>query len=288
MASTLKSNLDATYTINLFRLSQNSPAGQGLIWVFVEGDDDCKIYPKFFQPDKCKIEQVHGGCVQLEKALSELQEYTDIVIGIRDADFCHLLNNYSNLPNLFYTDCHDIEMTIIRNDTAFTNIFFEYHLQTESINIRQNILEEASFVGYIRYYNEINNCSINFEGLSFGNICTRNLNNKLRLQKNDLIQMLNLRSPDKTCEILEDVLNQFIQSSNVTDLYQLVNGHDFIKLLQCRINFIITQQKVSDKVVAKSLRASYQIEHFRNTQLYNQLVSWQNSHGYDIILNSQY
>ncbi|MDR1022268.1 MAG: hypothetical protein LBL94_03205 [Prevotellaceae bacterium] len=34
-------------------MTLNSPIGQNSIWVFVEGDDDCKIYPKFFDESKC-------------------------------------------------------------------------------------------------------------------------------------------------------------------------------------------------------------------------------------------
>jgi hypothetical protein len=285
--STVKSNLDATYTVNLVQMTQNSPMGENSIWVFVEGDDDCKIYPKFFQKDKCRIEQVHGGVGQLESAINRLQRYADRIAGIRDADFCHLSGTYSSLKNLFYTDCHDIEMTMVQNDTVFENILYEYSLQSDAVNIKQNILNEASYIGYIRYYNNINNGSINFEGIKIGEIVERPSDNLL-LQKSSYLQKLNLHSSNKTISIDENTVNQFIVSNPVCDLYQLVNGHDFIKLLASRINFQILKGKnTSHKDVSKSLRNSYRMDEFKQTNLYKSLLSWQNVNNHDVLIPSQ-
>ena len=280
--STVKSNLDATYTVNLIQMTQNSPIGKNWVWILVEGDDDCKIYPKFFQKDKCKIEQVHGGVAQLKRALNRLQPFTDKIAGIRDADFCHLSGTYSPLKNLFYTDCHDIEMTMIQNDTVFENILYEYSLQTNAAHIKQNVLEESSFVGYVRYYNKINNCSINFEGITFGDIVGLQ-NNHLILQKSLCLQKLNLRSPNITNSIDESIINQFMVSNPINNLYQLVNGHDFIKLLSLRINFQVSRG-ISNNDVSKSLRNSYRIDDFKQTNLYSSLLSWQNSNNHNVML----
>ncbi|MDR1290089.1 MAG: DUF4435 domain-containing protein [Planctomycetaceae bacterium] len=317
--STISSNLNATDTVNLTQLSQNSPIGENSVWILVEGDDDCKIYPKFFQKEKCKIEQVHGGVGQLEIALNKLQQYADRIAGIRDADFCHLSGKHSSLKNLFYTDCHDIEMTMIQNDTVLENILYEYSLQSNIADIKQNILNEASYVGYTKYYNDVNNCSINFEGITFGKIVTLQGDN-LFLQKSSYLQNLNERSPRKTISIDENTVNQFIASNPIHDLYQLVNGHDFIKLLALRINFHISKgipepvlavdfaheeplhvvalacsdsrilkrlQHINHKDVSKSLRNSYRIDDFKLTNLYNCLLLWQNMNGLDILAQSQ-
>jgi hypothetical protein len=248
----------------------------------VEGDDDCKIYPKFFQQGKCSVEQVHGGCSQLEIAIEKLQQYANRIIGIRDADFCHITQSYAQYDNLFYTDYHDIEMTMLYNDTVFENILYEYSLQTESAQIKQNILLESSFVGYIRYYNEVNNCSINFSGFTFGNAVNLS-NNNLHLQKSLCMQDLNQRSPNKTIAIDETVMKPFISLNPIGELYQLVNGHDFIKLLALRINFQITRG-ITDKDVSKSLRNSYRIDDFKRTKLYNDLLRWQKANNHDILI----
>jgi hypothetical protein len=281
--STVRSNLGATDTINSIRLEWNSPVGKDLIFVLVEGDDDCKIYPKFFQKDKCRIEQVHGGYSQMEAAIEKFQQYADRIIGIRDADFCHITQIYAQYKNFFYTDCHDIEMTMIQNNTVFENILHEYSLQTESVKIKENILLESSFVGCVRYFNEINNCSINFEGIAFGNIVEQLPDHSLSLQKPQCLEIINQRSPNKTETLYKNTINQFILSNRTIDLFQLVNGHDFIKLLALRINFQISQ-KIKDKDVSKSLRNSYRIEDFCQTNLYKCILSWQNTYNRNILI----
>jgi hypothetical protein len=175
-------------------------------------------------------------------------------------------------------------MTMVQNHTVFENILYEYSLQTEVLNIKKNILEEASFVGYIRYYNNKNNGSINFKGISLGNVVTKQ-NDNLYLQKKLLIQELNKSSPYKTKAIDESIVNQFILSNTVEDLFQLVNGHDFIKLLSHRINFSITR-KINHKDIAKSLRNTYRIDDFKQTQLYSKLLQWQTNFGYDILITN--
>jgi hypothetical protein len=283
MDSSIKAKLDANYTVNLVRLSLNSPVGHGKVWVLVEGEDDCKIYPKFFQQDKCRIEQVHGGCSQLEEAIAKLQYLENYTFGIRDADFHHITKTRSLYKNLFYTDCHDIEMTMIQNDTVFENILYEYSLQANVLAIKKNILNEASFVGYVRYYNDINNSSFNFEGLKYGDIITQNQEGNLCLDKSLCLQKLNKCSQYRTITVDEKIIKSFINSNITVDLYQLVNGHDFIKLLACRINFII-KRGISYNDVSKSLRNSYRMDDFKQTKLYSHLVSWQNNLGYNILM----
>ena len=275
--------LDANYTINLIRQTFNSPSGRDKIWILVEGEDDCKIYPKFFQEKKCKIEQVYGGIGQLEIAIDKLQKYNDLVIGIRDADFCHITNNYFSFSNLFYTDYHDIEMMMVHNDSVFKNILFEYGLSEISDSLRNNLLEETSFIGYLRYYNELNDCQINFKGLSFGKFHSQRDDDCLILLKNELINELNIRSSNKRINIDETAINIFSKTVPLINCYQLVSGHDFIKLLAFRINFSLKSNKVNDKEISKLLRNSYRIDEFKNTDLFKHIYGWQFSLGVDIL-----
>ena len=283
MKSSIKENLDANYTVNFIHLSLNSPIGRDKIWVLVEGEDDCKIYPKFFKENNRKIEQVHGGCGQLEIVIEKLQKYNDKVIGIRDADFCHITNNYLPFPNMFYTDFHDIEMMMIHNDSVFKNIFYDFGLSEVSNEIKNNLLEETVFVGYIRYYNELNDCRLNFQGLSFGNLHKKNDDNSLILLKKELIDEINNRSTQKKIVIDKEIIDKFSKSVDLSLSYQLINGHDFTKLLAFRINFILTSKKLNDKEVSKSLRNSYTMNEFKQTDLFKNIQVWQHNSCVDIL-----
>jgi hypothetical protein len=286
MSSSINENLDARYTIGLVKLSLNSPAGKDKIWVLVEGEDDCKIYPKFFQSDKCHIEQVHGGYVQLEKAIEGLQKQAKQVIGIRDADFSHIKQESPSFSNLFYTDYHDIEMTMLHNDSVSKNILHEYLLTDRCAEIRENILTETSFIGYTRYYNELHNCRLNFEGINYKNMCYKESNDYLKISQDKVIDNLNQRSPKKTSPIDKDSILNLEESHPNIDLFQLICGHDYVKLLAIRVNFklkSVPRAEIGEKEISKSLRLSYRMADFKQTHLFQKLQTWQSAHSIDVL-----
>ncbi len=58
----LQGNADsATIKANEILLALQSPVGCKLIWILVEGADDCKIYSKFFEYDKARVDFTNGG-----------------------------------------------------------------------------------------------------------------------------------------------------------------------------------------------------------------------------------
>ena len=155
MNRSLKANTNGNDKANDIRLSLNTPRGSKIVWVLVEGEDDGKIYPKFFDASKAKVEYVNGKTSLIE-ALEILTQETKQVVGIADADFLHLNKLYPRVKNLFYTDYHDIEMTMLSFEEVRNNLLTEYQLQDKQQTIWQNVLEEASYIGYIRWYNDIN------------------------------------------------------------------------------------------------------------------------------------
>ncbi|MDR2692281.1 MAG: DUF4435 domain-containing protein [Dysgonamonadaceae bacterium] len=156
----LRNNTVANDKIDEIRLALNSETGNQIIWVLVEGEDDRKIYPKFLDETRASVEFVTGGKGQLTIALNALAKETKQVIGIQDADFLHIDKNYPAVTNLFYTDYHDIEMTMLSFDEVRCNCFTEYRMQANQNDIWKNVLQEASYIAYIRWYSEKNNCKI--------------------------------------------------------------------------------------------------------------------------------
>ena len=276
----LKSNVDATDKITDILLSLNSEEGSKLIWILVEGEDDCKIYPKFFDETKSRVEFVNGGKGQLMIALSTLTKQTKQVIGIQDADFLHLEKSYSTVKNLFYTDYHDIEMTMLNFNDVICNLFTEYRMQDEKEDIWQNVLQESSYIAYIRWYNEKKNCKIRFSELKYGDNLTEISDNKLSLKKQDLLQILNSRSQNKTEELKSGNIDNFITTNKTNDLMNLCNGHDVTELLS-----LIIGKQVSHKEFCRHLRLSFTIHHFSQTKLYSDIFDWQTQNGYTILKN---
>ena len=279
----LKSSVDATDKINDIRLSLNSDEGSKIVWILVEGEDDCKIYPKFFDKTAARVEFVNGGKGQLTIALQAFETTSNRVIGIQDADFSHIDNTYSSLTNLFYTDFHDIEMTMLSFDDVRLNLFTEYQLQAQIDAIWQNVLNEASsYVGYIRWYNETMKCSdvnfkgINFAGMNYGALATVALPT-ITLNKPQLLVELNQRS-NRSTQTTSNEIDAFIATHPTSDLLNLCNGHDVTKMLSLIVGGI-----VSPKGLCKDLRLSFQNTHFVQTELYAEIYNWQNQHGYRIL-----
>jgi len=132
MNRSLKANTNGNDKANDIRLSLNTPSGSKIVWVLVEGEDDGKIYPKFFDTSKAKVEYVNGKTSLIE-ALEILTQETKQVVGIADADFLHLNKLYPQVKNLFYTDYHDIEMTMLSFEDVRDNLLTEYFMLEEEI-----------------------------------------------------------------------------------------------------------------------------------------------------------
>jgi hypothetical protein len=276
----LKNNTFANDKIDEIRLALNSEIGNQIIWVLVEGEDDCKIYPKFLDETKASVEFVNGGKGQLTIALSALTKETKQVIGIQDADFLHIDKNYPAVTNLFYTDYHDIEMTMLSFEEVRCNFFTEYRMQDKRNDIWQNVLQEASYIAYIRWYNEKNNCKILFSGLGYGDNLTEISDREISLKNQDLLQALNVRSQNKTEVLTNENIDNFIITNKTDDLLNLCNGHDITAFLS-----LIVGGRVSHKEFCRHLRLSFIFQHFSQTKLYSEIADWQIKYGYSILKN---
>lgn len=277
MNRSLKANTNGNDKANDIRLSLNTPRGSKILWVLVEGEDDGKIYPKFFDASKAKVEYVNGKTSLIE-ALEILTQETKQVVGIADADFLHLNKLYPRVKNLFYTDYHDIEMTMLSFEDVRNNLLTEYQLQDKQQIIWQNVLEEASYIGYIRWYNDINDNKINFSGIGYGKIADL-VDEKLKLKKPLLLDELNQRSPNKERILTDETVNTFIETSPTDDSMNLCSGHDAATFFS-----LIIGSRTTPKGVETALRFSFNIQHFSKTKLYKQLQEWQNQNSFQIII----
>lgn len=270
----MKKYLDASDKINSIRLELRHPVTKTKKWVLVEGENDVKIYGKLLNDKLVAVEQVHGGIHQLIKSVTTLILETNRVLGIRDADFLNLYPTIEPIKALFLTDYHDIEMLMISSDNVMNSLFNEFlNRNIDYKVIRKQILNSISFLGVIRWYNEIHNLELNFKALSINNF----FNPKdFSFNKNACILELNNRSSNKRRSISLDEIIEFLPSE--INLYNVCNGHDFEKALSSYISEH-SGIGVDYKLVGKSLRISYSISDFKKTKLYASLVDWELKHS---------
>jgi len=276
MSNSLQDSLCARDVIDQIIFSLNSEEGKNLVYVLVEGKDDCKVYAKLFDTKMTNIEYVHGkGSVSV--ALNELNNITGQIIGVCDADFNHLRNTLPPIHNLFFTDYHDIEMTMLSFNEVLNNVLTEYGLQENTQAILQKALEETKIIGYLRWFNEIDIIKLDFDGLGLGRFIVPH-DIDIQLNINDYLDALNKRSNNKIRTLTVADIKHFIQNNNTNDLFNLCNGHDVTTLIALIIN-----KNISQKHFCSVLRASFNIRYFQKTELYANILKWQTHYRFSVL-----
>jgi hypothetical protein len=253
--------------INEVISSHNSPLWKNRVSILVEGKDDENVYSELFNDKTTKI-FTSNGFNQLEKALEALNARFDDTIGIRDADYCHLTGRYPAVKNLFLTDCHDIEMTILHVDSLPLTVVTKYDKQ-EIINvIWGESVKIASFVGYIRWYYQSNKIDTSTKLKLFSNDGI-NINN---WSEQEIINKANSKMlmPIKPADI-----RSFINQNKTDDIFNLCNGHDMIIL-------IVLGLKVNKGMFLNDIIEVFKKSGFKKTKLYHNLLGWQNNTGYKL------
>lgn len=268
------------------RLSIQHPQNQDKVFVLLEGKTDIKLFRKIFSNDYTDTSSLIGKNKVVEALQTLHNESFTQVIGIKDADFEHL-ENTPIIDNLFMTDYHDMEIEMIESN-ALNAVICEFSSSDEYYrkflkNLKNNIYDISLEIGYARWHNEREKSKLKFERLNF----------------NKFIEV-------KKCEInftMDNFLDSLIQHSTNTstsnlelkhginklkvmsqDKLQISNGHDLTKL----IAMLVSKQDNSDKYntnqrkIEESLRLSYTINDFKNTELFGKLGDWANSNSYKL------
>jgi hypothetical protein len=264
---------NANEIINEIRLTLKPGVKKISVFILVEGIDDTRIYPKFFSTENVLFRSV-GGKGNLKNMMRTLAALTTQVIAIRDADFAHLRGNEPEFDAIFFTDKHDIEMTMLSLQEVLANALTEFRLQDKAAELLEAAMREAEYVSYIRWADADFHCGLDFNfGIAFFI--------KSGKTKQDLLYTLNSRLKEKIKEITEADVENFVECHRTVDYYNLCNGHDVLGFLALYIG-----NETSQKEIAKIFRSSFHWRHFSQTNLYNSLKAWQTKHGFAILKTS--
>lgn len=264
--------------LNELRLDISNPKSKGRIFVLVEGDGDIRLFRKFFNIQYCNVECVPGGRTKLEECVSELIKLYRLVIGIRDADFEHLEYSKYLVSNVFLTDYHDIEMTMLAQDEILNALVFEYTDldKTKHIGLKVRVLQTIKSIGFLKWLNDIEDLGFNFN-FSFHDLID------FSNQSIDLSQYINIllsKSPDAKitdAAVIQSKIRE-LEMKN-PDLMQLTNGHDLLKAFSKYFRETHGHKSLSYDILASSFRMSFTFEIFKKTELFNQTSSWEKDNG---------
>jgi hypothetical protein len=267
---------DVTYQDKMgeLRLDISHPNSHGINFIFVEGDSDIKLFRKLFSLEKCKVERIPGGNAKLEECVSSLVERHTLIIGIRDADFIHLSSLVYTKTNMFLTDYHDIEMTMLSQEIVLNSLMFEFTRQPKDqyTNFKNDILKTIEKIGYLKWLNERMNLEYRFSSVGFQDLVSFE-NDKIDF-KQYLKRVIAKSKSSRLTNISKINYNIDELYDKNPDLMQLTNGHDLLNTFAKYFREKTNNKGLSDENIASSLRMTFNIESFQNTQLYASLIEW--------------
>lgn len=259
------------------------------IVVAVEGPDDKRLQLKLFSK---KVHIVHTiGCLNLTSLDPELYEkYKGSFVAIKDADFDHLNGKKSPYSNLFLTDKHDIEMTMIDNE-IIESIITEYLSNVDNFfdicdgqSQMDAIMNRLTELSYIKWANNVFDGCINFDVIKTMEM----YKNDAYITVDDALKTIYGSGANNRTKVKRftktDILG-FIKTHPCSDRRFLICGHDFCNVLACWINGFekSSDKNLNGKKIESMIRLQYTKEKFKKTQLYKDIHKWEENYSHVII-----
>ncbi len=272
---------DVTYQdkLNELRLDIVHPNNFGINFILVEGDSDIRLFRKFFDIEKCKIENIPGGKNKLEKCVNTLINIYPLIIGIRDTDFLNLNNVNYIKQNMFLTDKHDIETTMLSDEDVLSALVFEFSDKPvgEHIDLRNEIMQCIEMIGYLKWLNCIEKLELKFNKCGFDDLVSFD---SLNIDFDEYFLRVISKSPNARITDINIIKEKIIHlRASKPDMLQLTNGHDLVKTFANYFKNVSGVNGVSDENIASILRVSFNTEQLEKTTLYTELENWCNNNN---------
>ncbi len=256
--------------------------------IAVEGDSDLRLDIKLFN-EHAKIEPMHGKLKLLNLDSELYNVFPHNLIAIKDADFDHL--NRKNPPhkNIFLTDKHDIEMTMIDCEIIESILaeyiskaedFYELYDGQKLINFLNENLKNYS---YIKWKNDVDNGQINFNAVKMKELGV--FGNPVSLAETlEIIYSKDCNNREEVGRLSEADMLLFIEEHPCNDLALLVCGHDFCASM---VEWIRSIPKclsgISKDRLEGIIRMIYSPIKFHETNLYRSIHVWEEENSMNIV-----
>jgi len=285
--------LDAA--LELFR---DNPENKDCSFLFVEGEDDEKLWCGQVSEDKCCIifrttpdyERKNGKIevIQNVRSLNQSQIDTDGYLGIIDNDFDSLFG-ISQENNIVVTETHDLETLLLSHSSVFKKVLAEFGNKDLIANFEKRIgksvqdyvLDLALPFAQIEYVKQKLNPSLSLGDLNKNE--TVLIHKEWKVDKNKLCSIvknkgLDIDSPDAQLILSTiDNINPWLLCNGHIMTYILANGFQ---------NGVLANNKdASDKRISSYIRGAIDKTELYQTQLCQAIFNWQNNNSpYQILI----
>ncbi len=247
--------------------------------VLVEGATDRAFFANFLNGKRSRF-KVGEGKRRVVKILHLLQGATR-VLGIVDADYWPITGERPALGNLFVTDTTDVESLIIKSDAFRKTLnnycdaetlekFVESCGLSDSVAIRDLLVEGAAKIGFLRLSNEREKKSMDFKALCFEQFVKEDT---FKLDEAALCEEFAAQNADFPQLVRKWILEA---DKEIDDPWRFACGHDIVAMLVVGLRRSPLGYKThySEAEIEAGLRQAFERAHFEKTDLCQSIESW--------------
>lgn len=275
--NSIRANISKEDIISEVRLTLGADIKKEKIILLLEGEDDIKVMAKLVNSNVELIESFSG-----KEGVKEIigSYFTDNfrLMGIVDKDYEIIPTS----PKIFFYDHCCLEMMILSYKELFESIYYEYYdfVKESSGELREILLRNIRHISILRKYNHKNSLELIFRGMKITNILDEN-----ELSVNKLLEEIKKRkTKDIDFENLKSMLtNEISREWDFKQLLDITQGHDFIGIFQyyCKKN---KGKEPNKDNIASSLRCVLNMDYFKKTDLFKNLIVYQTNNKLKLIL----
>ncbi len=279
------------YTQGLLEAAKNSDLGREKTWVIVESDDDCEVYGKFVvdddsvklrdsgckETDKAGKDRIRKGWARVERLVADYCSSLTI-IGIRDKDYTTFVDICNVTPNVFVTDCRDLEMMMIQAG-VLQRIVLSPVRGRDLSDILATVYEYTRFLGYMRIMNDVCDLSCKFHSFLKRSLLWDQTSHSYHpdWKKALIAGFLEYSEKDVTARQFDDFVAKYYL--NTFSEYDVCRGHDVVN----HLSWNMVDNKYSQRNLTKRMKEEYSLGDFQRTSLYAELRDWERRSGRKVV-----
>lgn len=258
-----------------FKMEWQTPQYNGKNLLLVEGNSDKSFY-KHFITDSTEVrssgEEYGGGCKLLMSVFRELKRISSITcVAIKDSDFDTVNNTTISEDGFFYTDYHDHEMYFLSSTEALIAAMTSLSVSFEEA-VYMGLIDSLATITYLKWYNYTNHIN-----LALKSIKVHCLPQDCLCDVTKLVKIAKSKS-NQSCFIDMDDFSEFCSTHKWERVFQLVNGHDLLRLLYQYVRERVTGN-ISIDDFKGCILSYYSIEAFSSTNLHGNVHDWALQHN---------
>ena len=263
---------DAVQQYHLLYSISGHPVEQTKRIVLVEGNDDKYFYRQFTLTD-VPIFFITQGCDNMDILIQLLHKDKTPFLAIQDSDFYRLDGNKRNVPDLFYTDKHDWEMTAMANFRVFISFMTKLGLTySEMKKILIDSLNDLEFLSYYKWFNVRWRCFNDFSNINtvISAASSADLGDYSYITK----LITNSWHGKKKKDIQQAVLKAYILNHKTSGIeFYLITGHHLLD----RFVYYLSLKgiSISSRRISKELMQSVDLNDLKKTVLYKDIKRWE-------------